>query len=125
MDAEQIANRDIKRAWIAGIAVGTFQIILGFFSNPYYFLDAAIFYVLSFGIYAKNRVLSVVMLLYCLFNIVYKAYEVQQEEGFAEAVGIVVFLIISWFMFKGVCSVFAYHKITESEAKPKDDQNNK
>jgi hypothetical protein len=118
MDVEQElklepVNRAIKRVWIIGIVAGSLQVILGILINPWYFLDAAIFFLLSFGVYAKSRFAGIAILLYVIFNVLYKIYEVQEGQS-VSGIGVFIYLIVGWFVFQGVCGLFAYYKVTKA-----------
>ena len=117
-----ISETAIRRAWISGVVVGTLQILFGFI-NPLYFLDAAVYYILAFGIYKRNRVLSIIMLLFSLLTVIQKVNQVLNgAKGQPYAWGITIYLIVTWLVFKGCCGVFVYHKITKSEEQPNADQ---
>lgn len=100
-------------AWTTGVVVSVLQIIPAVFSNPLYFIDALIFLFLSVGIYYKNRVLSVIMFIYCLFSLLVKVIQQQSYPNLWTGTGVFLFVVISIIMFMGMRSCFNYHKIEQ------------
>lgn len=112
------AETGIKRAWIAGVVVGTVKMLLGFI-NPLSFVEAAVVYIFAFGVYKKNRVLSIIMLLYFLLGLIQRVNLVLNgARGQLYAWAIITSLIVTWLVFTGARGVFVYHEITKSEEQP-------
>ncbi|NKQ34117.1 MAG: hypothetical protein HF973_00705 [Chloroflexi bacterium] len=106
------AEKGIKQAWIAGVISGTITLVvvilsvvgldLGF--SVFALIDVALIFLLSFGIYKKNRIAAVLLLAYYLIN-----QAIRIAGG--NTGGIVMVAIFTYFFIQGVRGTFAYHKM--------------
>jgi serine/threonine-protein kinase len=119
MDIEK-AKKAIKIAWIAGIIVGVstlvFTIIavagsdvLGLGLDEWAFVDIFLIFGLTFGIYKKNRVAALIMLIYFVGSKIFVFIQ-------SPAIGALpLALVLGYFFFQGVRGTFAYHRIVKAE----------
>jgi len=108
------ALRKIKTAWVAGIVSGVITLAVTLLSitgtrlfgfNAWSFLDVALIFGLTFGIYRKSRVCAVVMLVYFVLS---KIYMWTITPSF---IGLLVSLIFLFCYVQGVIGTFRYHRI--------------
>jgi hypothetical protein len=108
------ALRKIKIAWVAGIVSGVITLAVTLLSmsgtrlfgfNAWSFLDVALIFGLTFGIYRKSRVCAVVMLVYFVLS---KIYLWTITPSF---IGLLVSLIFLFCYAQGVIGTFRYHSI--------------
>jgi hypothetical protein len=120
MDLKTVEKK-IRGAWITGLVCGTITLtfsLLALFKNPvllecYGTIDALIFYGLSFGIYKRNRVCAIIMIVFFIIEKI-DLITRRTEEMMGGTGGIVfasVALVILVFFFEGIRGTFAYHKL--------------
>ncbi len=106
--------KKIKNAWIAGIVSGCVTLavtllavsgnrVLGY--SAWEFLDVALIFGLTFGIYKKSRACALLMLVYFAIS---KILLMLEGGG---STGIVMSLIFIYFYAQGVAGTFQYHKL--------------
>jgi len=111
------AEAEIKFAWQAGIVSGTMTLIFVLLSLAGYnftglidasaLIDVCLIFGLSFGIYKKNRIAAVLMLVYFAFNQAWMVIVLKRFPGIISWVFLILFL-------RGVQGTFTYRKLSKS-----------
>ncbi|MCI0613110.1 hypothetical protein L0244_08985 [bacterium] len=105
------ALRYIKEAYIAGIIFGSFNAVFVIVATAegdkdqfLRLLDSLFCYVMSYGIYRKSRICTVLLFLYCIAFII---------SGFILPTSAVAFLVfvLAFVVARGVLGTFRYHKL--------------
>lgn len=112
------AEGGIKQAWVAGVISGTITLLviilsvmgldLGF--SLFALIDVALIFLLSFGIYKKNRIAAVLLLVYYLIN------QAVRIVGSGSGSSIVLVAVFTYFFIQGVRGTFLYHKMKDTPA---------
>jgi len=112
--------KKIRNAWIAAVVSGcvTLAVILlsisgvvnlfGF--SAWELIDVALVFGLAFGIYKKNRICAVVMLVYFIASKIFLISLTGKLTGVPMAV------FFGYFFWQGVSGTFAYHKHRKSSS---------
>jgi len=105
----------IKGGWIAGIVSATITLIFILIAmngtnmplslDAWSFIDVALIYILSFGIYKKSRTAAVLLFLLFLANKILMVIESGRFQGGLMA------LIFLYFYFMAIVGTFQYHHI--------------
>ena len=115
-DIEPKTLKDIRCAWIAAVVSGSITLlaslagmvlgdgVLGF--SAWTLLDAALIFGLAFGIYRKNRVCAVIMLVYFIGSKILMLMEGYGSNAMAIGLG----LLFLFFYTRGVIGTFSYHR---------------
>lgn len=111
-DALKLANRNIKVAWIAGIVLGVIILLNALASaetdgSGFQLLDVLLIFGLSFGIYKKNRVCAVSMLVYAcilLLRLLINNFSI---------IGILIIGGLIYCFVQGVRGTFAHYQSTQ------------
>lgn len=115
------AKQAIKRAWIAGVFSGVVTLIFTLIVmsgteirgiSTWTLLDVCLVFGLSYGIYRKNRVCAIVMLVYFAISKVY----IMVVSG--RVVGIGFGLVFMYLFFKGIIGTLEYHRLIKEEQRP-------
>ncbi|MCA9991264.1 MAG: hypothetical protein H6666_11305 [Ardenticatenaceae bacterium] len=113
MDIEE-ANRAIKNAWVAGLIAGGINVLLTLIYASggnllrvdwWNWVDLPLMFLLSFGVYKKNRASAIILLIYYIGS---KTYFWWNERAF---IGVPIALIFAYFLLGGVRGTLAYHKL--------------
>ena len=112
MDLEK-AESAIKIAWIAGLISGVLTLIFALIPEDmirlWALVDVLLIFGLTFGIYKRSRVCSILMLLYFVFS------KLLMWGEMGRAAGLPIAMIFGFFFFHGIRGTFAYHKIVDLE----------
>jgi hypothetical protein len=109
-----VALKDIKNAWVAGVVSGVLTLGVTLFAMSGYkylsfdafsLIDVALTLGLAFGIYKKNRGCAVFMFVYFLFS----KYMIITESGSLSSLPLSMVFI--YYYFRGVLGTYNYHKI--------------
>jgi len=115
-------RQQIKNAWVAGLCSGglTLALTLVAVSNPdalqrfginaWNFVDVVLIFGLTFGIYLKNRVCAVLMLVYFVASKVF-----QLSSGAINPAGLVIAGLFAYCFFDGVRGTFTYHRLMNAQ----------
>jgi hypothetical protein len=115
------AKQAIKRAWIAGVISGVITLMFTLIVmrgtqipgvSAWTLVDVVLVFGLSYGIYRKNRVCAVVMLVYFAISKVY----MMVVSG--RVVGIGLGLVFMYLFFKGIIGTLEYHRLIKEERTP-------
>ncbi len=108
-------ERTIKTAWIAGLVLAGLNLFAAF-SNILFLLDVVILLILSIGIYKRNKICSIILLLYtALGNIILKFIWFVQSEGESTyGIGVILGLIVFVLFFRGMLAIIAYHRLNKT-----------
>ena len=115
------ATQAIKRAWIAGVISGVVTLIFTLIVmrgtqipgvSAWTMVDVVLVFGLSYGIYRKNRVCAIVMLVYFAISKVY----IMVVSG--RVVGIGLGLVFMYLFFKGIVGTLEYHRLIKEERTP-------
>ena len=120
MDAQW--KKAIRNACIAGTISGVLTLLVTLIAvagvhipgsdfDVWNLLDVFLIFALTFGIYKKNRVCAVLMLVYFVGNSVLIWYESGSLSGFPTAI------LFGYFFFQGILGTFAYHRTHETTHK--------
>lgn len=110
--------KKIKNAWIAGLFSGSVTLVVAllaisgndiFGASAWLFIDVALIFGLTFGIYKKSRTCAILMLIYFIFSKII----VMVEDG--KPSGLPVALVIIYFYWHGIVGTFQYHKALQSD----------
>jgi len=115
MNTIEDGEKGIKQAWIAGVISGSITLLvvilsvagldLGF--SVFALIDVALIFLLSFGIYKKNRIAAVLLLAYYLIN-----QAIRIAGGNTGGIGMMA--IFTYFFIQGVRGTFLYHKLKDA-----------
>ena len=107
--------KKIKGAWIAAVISGSMTLLVTLIAifgtsmfgfSAWMLIDVVLIFGLAFGIYKKNRICAVVMLVYFVLSKILLISESGQTSG------LFVSIIFLYFFWQGVSGTFAYHKLT-------------
>jgi len=115
-------KKEIRNACIAGTISGVLTLLVTLIAiagvhipgsdfDAWNLLDVFLIFALTFGIYKKNRVCAVLMLVYFVGNTVLIWYESGSLSGLPTT------LIFGYFFFQGILGTFAYHRTHETTHK--------
>lgn len=107
-------ERHIKNAWVAALvsAAVTFVVsilplfgvsLLGF--DLWSLIDVALILLMAYGIYKKNRVAGVAMLVYFIISKIVLTLENPSTSGIGLG------LVFIYFFFMGMIAIFKYHSL--------------
>ena len=102
----ETAERYIKNAWIAGIISLVLTGLFAIFSEPYFWLDFVFAGVLIFGVYKKNVISAVTLLVYFVISKIY-----QFSTGEFNIFALIISIIFINYFFLGALGVIKYRKI--------------
>lgn len=106
-------EKAIRRAWQFGTIMGVFSLIFViaalsgypvFGHTAWDLIDVAFIFLLSFGVYKKNRTSALLLFFYYILAKTVFAMETGNYAGIGAAV------VFGYFLFNGVRGTFAYHK---------------
>jgi len=115
------ARQQIKNAWIAGLISGGLTLALTlvavsnseaaqrFGINAWNFVDVVLIFGLAFGIYLKNRVCAVIMLVYFVASKIF-----QFSQGTINPAGIGIAALFIYYFFEGVRGTFTHHRLASA-----------
>lgn len=116
------ANEAIKSACAVGIIMGALTLIFslgGFLGiTRWGLIDAFLAFGLSFGIYKKSRVCSILLFSNLIFSRILYWTEIRQRIPQVVPqvqIEILWILIFGYFLFQGIRGTFAYHKIIKAK----------
>jgi hypothetical protein len=125
----ETANREIRGAVKAGLLVGAVTVVYGLIWMDFSLIEVviflAVFYGLTFGIYKKNRVCSLVMFVSFFVNTLYaiivKTSLIINKGDVGFLAGSLIFgLIIAFYInvvfLQGLRGTFAYHRMLRNKA---------
>lgn len=123
------AEGKIKGAWMAGVASGSVTLVFTLVAmkrNVWGFTisnlgDVLLVFTLAFGIYMRNRVCAILMLVYFLVAKVFIWMRLDLITDLPKGVwvGYLLFtMLFCYFFFEGIRGTFAYHRL-EREAESK------
>lgn len=115
-------RKEIRNACIAGTISGVLTLLVTLIAiagvhipgsdfDVWNLVDVVLIFALTFGIYKKNRVCAVLMLVYFVGNTVLIWYESGSLSGLPTT------LIFGYFFFQGILGTFAYHRTHETTHK--------
>ena len=112
------AENKIRKAYILGFVYATLFLVFSFVKKPIQpdlivTIGAVLLYGLSFGIYKRNRVCAIIMIVFFIIEKI-DLITRRTEEMMGGTGGIVfasVALVILVFFFEGMRGTFAYHKL--------------
>ena len=118
IDVPPTTLKKIKGAWVAGLISGCITLlvtmlaisgtsILGF--DAWNFMDVALVFGLTYGIYKKSRVCAVLMLAYFVASKIFMAIEGCPRGG------IILSLVFAYYFAQGISGTFAYHRLLKSQ----------
>lgn len=124
MDAQAVAEKRIRDAWVMGIAAGIISILLtmiyatgaGFAHvDPWAWIEIVVIFVLSFGIYRKSRLSAILLLLFYVGSRV--IFWIDEQT----LIGIPMALVFGYFFLQGVRGTIDIHRLQdESEYRSKE-----
>ncbi len=109
--------KKIKNAWITGVISGSLTLLVTLLAitgtsiigaTGWTFLDAALIFGLTFGIYKKSRTCAVLM---CVYFIVAKILIL---IGTGKPTGATTAFLFVYFYAQGVIGTFQYHKLANT-----------
>jgi len=89
--------------------------ILGYYNDPWIFIDIVLVLLLTFGIYKRSRAASIVMVvLYLLTPVIFyfEGYSLGAMRGITSTI---LALIILWFFLKAAQGAIVFHRIEKAE----------
>ncbi len=111
----------IQQAWQLGIACGLFTLAAGliaFSGHPLFgytvwnLLDAAVIFLLSFGVYKKSRFCALLLFLYYVASSIFLIIDNRQYAAIAAQV------VFSSYLLRGVQGTFVFHRAGGDNAGP-------
>ncbi|MCO5188370.1 MAG: hypothetical protein M9918_09290 [Anaerolineae bacterium] len=119
MDAQAVAEKRIRDAWVMGIAAGIISILLTMIYatgasfahvDPWAWIEIVVIFVLSFGIYRKSRLSAILLLLFYVGSRV--IFWIDEQT----LIGIPMALVFGYFFLQGVRGTIDIHRLhDESE----------
>jgi len=110
------ANEAIKNAWLAGVFMGVITSVcaLGRFLglNLWSLIDAFIAFSLSFGIYKKSRICSILLFSYFIFSRIMFSIDFKPQ---ITGMNVLWILFFGYFLFQGIRGTFVYHKLNRAK----------
>ncbi|MGO8761377.1 MAG: hypothetical protein ACLP2P_15510 [Desulfobaccales bacterium] len=109
-DEVKKAISNIRIAWVGGFLIGILWLIMGFLPDTRHLFPDLMFsasiIILSYGIYKRSRVCSIIMLTIWVMGILFSAIH-------AEILMALVGIAICYPCYKGFSGTFAYHKLAK------------
>ena len=112
----EVPTKQIRQAWIAGIISGVVTLlvtviaasghdILGLGYSLFNFLDVALIFALTFGLYMKSRTCALLMLLYFVGSKIFIWLQLGKLSGLPGAI------IFGYYFLMGIIGTFDYRRI--------------
>ncbi|MBM7096708.1 hypothetical protein JSY36_13255 [Bacillus sp. H-16] len=112
------AKSNIKTGWITGVILASFNVVLVLFMmffNPDFlgivwadtFIDIALMFLLSLGIYKASRFCAVSLLLYYWASQLFLRFGTE----FSNAASLFMVAVFSYFFIQGIRGTYQYHKL--------------
>ena len=122
---KEIAQSKIRRAWLAGLVVGIVTVGISLLEGTGYYVvvnvgywglvDAVIIFGLTFGIYKRNRIATILMLIFFVSGKILLLQEPELRYLSTESTFYYVSLSLGYFFLQGIMGTFAYHKLAKME----------